>query len=113
MIDSFRGKYYFLSNFSEEWFNWKGYRFFSVEAAFQGEKTGKEETLRKFQYFAPGAAKRAGRIVKLRSDWEEIKLGIMHDLVYEKFSQNPDIKEKLLATGDEELVEGNSWGDCF
>lgn len=27
--------------------------------------------------------------------------------------QNEELKQKLLATGNEELVEGNNWGDTF
>jgi len=28
-----------------------------------------------------------------------------------KFTKHESLKEKLLATGDEELVEGNDWND--
>ena len=34
----------------------------------------------------------------------------MSQLLMEKFA-NPKLREKLLATGDEELIEGNDWGD--
>jgi predicted NAD-dependent protein-ADP-ribosyltransferase YbiA (DUF1768 family) len=27
--------------------------------------------------------------------------------------QNPELKAKLIATGDAQLVEGNTWGDLF
>jgi ribA/ribD-fused uncharacterized protein len=47
-----------------------------------------------------------------RPDWQEVKLGIMEDLVRQKFS-NPKLAAMLLATGDEELIEGNTWGDTF
>jgi predicted NAD-dependent protein-ADP-ribosyltransferase YbiA (DUF1768 family) len=41
-----------------------------------------------------------------------VKVQIMRDLLVEKFSQEPE-RSILLATGDEELVEGNWWHDTF
>lgn len=37
----------------------------------------------------------------------------MRRLVWRKFTDDPYLAELLLATGDEELVEGNVWGDTF
>ena len=37
----------------------------------------------------------------------------MFDLVLEKFKQNPELKQKLLETGNQELIEGNTWNDTF
>ncbi len=52
---------------------------------------------------------------KLRSDWDVYRIEVMRKAVYEKFTQNEDLKEKLLATGDRELIEhtknDNFWGD--
>lgn len=59
-----------------------------------------------------GQAKRRGYRVKLRDDWELVKLGIMEDLVRQKFNEKT-LGDMLLATGDAELVEGNDWGDKF
>ena len=47
-----------------------------------------------------------------RAGWREINLGIMENLVRQKFS-NPKLAAMLLATGDEELIEGNTWHDTF
>jgi ribA/ribD-fused uncharacterized protein len=49
--------------------------------------------------------------VSLRKDWEQVKYDIMLDIVRAKFSQNPEIKEKLIATGNTPLEEGNTGGD--
>lgn len=46
-------------------------------------------------------------------NWSDMKLGIMQEVVRRKFIANPDIRMQLAETGDEELVEGNSWGDTF
>lgn len=56
-------------------------------------------------------SKRLGRQVQLRPDWEDVKAEIMEEIVRAKFLQNPDIAEKLLATGDIPIIEGNTWGD--
>lgn len=59
----------------------------------------------------PSSAKRKGRHVQLRHDWEKVKFDIMYEICKAKFSQNAELKDKLLATGDEYLEEGNTWGD--
>ena len=56
-------------------------------------------------------AKKLGRQVPLRGDWEEVKDNIMYEICKAKFTQNEDLKEKLLATGNDILEEGNTWGD--
>ena len=56
-------------------------------------------------------AKREGYKVKLRENWEDIKIDVMYQIVLAKFSQNEFLKKKLIATGREWLEEGNTWGD--
>lgn len=36
----------------------------------------------------------------------------MENLIHQKFSQEP-LRSQLLNTGEEELVEGNTWGDTY
>jgi hypothetical protein len=62
-------------------------------------------------HLSPGDAKRLGRKVFLRPDWEQVKRQVMADIVEAKFTQKEDLREKLLATGDAYLEEGNDWGD--
>lgn len=59
----------------------------------------------------PTVAKREGYKVKLRENWEDIKIDVMYQIVLAKFSQNEFLKQKLIATGREWLEEGNTWGD--
>lgn len=109
MIDSFEGKYRFLSNFSTE-----GAIKPTVEHQFQAMKAAKvEDAIRVMAADTPGQAKRIGRKIELRSDWEEIKVSVMKNLVHRKFFDDDILWTKLIETGDEELVEGNHWGDTF
>jgi len=57
-------------------------------------------------------AKKRGRKVTMREDWDQVKIPIMEDLLSQKFS-DPVLAKKLVETGDSQLVEGNWWGDVF
>ncbi len=114
MICSFRDEYFFLSNFYPVEIKLDGIVYPNAETAFQAQKTLDVEERRKFSMLEkPVQAKRLGRKVKLRDDWEEVKLDIMTEIVSQKFLQHPHLIEMLLQTGDEELVESNKWGDRF
>lgn len=112
MIDSFKGKYEFLSNYYTHEFNYKGLTFQNSEAAFQAQKTTDEKIKAAFQNLPPNEAKKLGRSVKLRSDWEDIKDDVMFDILCTKFT-DPKLSKMLLDTGEEELVEGNTWNDKY
>lgn len=111
MINEFRGKYYFLSNFYNAKVEWEGITYLNNESAFQSAKVLDKEVRLKFANLDPSSGKRKGRHVQLRYDWEKVKFNIMYEIVKAKFSQNQDLKEKLLLTGDEHLEEGNTWHD--
>ncbi|MFT0803343.1 NADAR family protein [Bacillus swezeyi] len=64
-----------------------------------------------FSDLPPNLAKRKGRRVKLRPDWEEVKETFMYEIVKAKFEQNDQLKNRLLQTGESTLIEGNTWGD--
>lgn len=108
-IKEFKGGNAFLSNFYVSSVIYEGIRFENSEAAFQAAKC--PERMREFCGLSPQAAKRLGRRVEMRPDWETVKYDVMYQVCMAKFTQNPDLLEKLLATGDAELVEGNTWGD--
>jgi ribA/ribD-fused uncharacterized protein len=117
-IDSFEGSYEFLSNFYEAPVKWQGITYPTSEHAFQAAKVINPVT--RMQIAAaptPGKAKRMGRKVELRADWEQVKENIMYEIIKSKFTQNTYCLLALLATGDADLVEGNDWhdnewGDC-
>ena len=111
VIDRFRGKYFFLSNFFESEITYNGLTYKNNEAAFQAQKCLSERQKPPFTEYNPGMAKRRGRHVQLRGDWERVKFGIMEEIVRAKFQQNPELAERLIETGNSRLVEGNDWGD--
>lgn len=114
MIDRFDGEHGFLSNFEPATVHLEGVPYPTVEHAFQAAKAyipEQQEWVRKA--LTAREAKNRGRRVTLRSDWEEEKVRVMTCLVFEKFLVDNTLRERLLATGNEELVEGNNWGDTF
>ena len=112
-IESFRDEYFFLSNFYLCKVTIDGVTYSSGEAAFQAQKCVKKEEKDRFVELSPAQAKRYGKRVELRPDWEDVKLSIMETVVTAKFTQNPDLTTKLIETGDAELIEGNHWRDYF
>ena len=119
MITEFDGKYAFLSNFFYAPFVYDGIIYPTNEHFFQAMKTLDQEKRKQIaEAKTPGAAKRMGRQVQLREDWEEVKYAAMRVGVERKFDAHPGLAEKLIATGDAILIEGNSWhdntwGSCF
>lgn len=108
-ITEFKGKHYFLSNFYSAPVTYNGHSFLNNEAAFQAAKC--PERVREFCSLNPSEAKRLGRRVHLRDDWESIKDDVMYEICKAKFSQNPELADKLISTGSAKLIEGNTWGD--
>lgn len=111
-IDRFDGEYAFLSNFYSAPVYYNGLCYPNNEAAFQAQKCP-QRAVEFTAPMTPGQAKRLGRNVPMRSDWNNIRIGVMTDLVRNKFTQHAELAEKLLATGDRELIEGNYWHDEF
>ena len=114
-IESFDGEYAFLSNFYPSKITCLDeIQYPTVEHAFQAMKTKDiSERLMIAAADTPGKAKRLGRCVTLREDWEGCKDDMMYFFVYQKFSNNSHLRLKLIATGDLELVEGNYWHDNY
>ena len=111
MIGPFTGEYKFLSNFYSSYIIWNGNSYSTVEHAYQATKAENEHDRNFIQSTStPFKAKRLGREIKMRKDFEDIKFKVMLDLLRIKF-QIPHLKSKLLATGNEDLVELNNWGD--
>ncbi|MFT4128151.1 MAG: NADAR family protein [Gordonia sp. (in: high G+C Gram-positive bacteria)] len=126
MIGEFRGSYRFLSNFypaevAVPPMSWPGgfttrgpITFGSAEAAFQaGKCVSVSDVHRLAAAETPGEAKAIGRRVVLTESWDLDRLGFMALVVGRKFRPDTPLAERLLATGDHVLVEGNDWHDQF
>lgn len=112
-IDSFTGDYRFLSNFYPSEIVLDSEKYPTVEHAFQAAKTIRlDERAYVRAAKTPGEAKRLGRKVTLTPGWDELRVGVMHQLLRIKFG-NRVLRAMLLDTGDAELVEGNYWNDRF
>lgn len=112
MITEFDGKYAFLSNFFYSPFVFDDVIYPTNEHFFQAMKTLSQEERRKIaEARTPGVAKRMGRQVQLREDWEEVKEDIMRLGVELKFRAHPGLAKKLVETNDSYLIEGNTWCD--
>lgn len=114
VIDSFRGEFEFLSNFYPSLLIVGGNPYTTVEHAFQAAKTDDpllQENIRNAA--TPRDAKRLGRSVPLVANWDQKRLDVMASLVQQKFQDHLDLKLRLLLTGTQELIEGNTWKDQF
>ena len=114
----FKGEYEQFSNFYPSILFFEDRNYPTVEHAYQAAKTKDEMYRIKIsEVHSPGQAKRLGRKVPLRRDWEIIKLSIMRRLLMQKFSYLY-FKKILMCTGDNLIIEGNHWhdnywGDCY
>lgn len=112
-IDMFREEYEFLSNFYPVKIEFEGIVYYNSEAAYQAQKCRHPEDKGLFAGMYADEAKKFGRKVEMREDWDEVKVDLMTRIVAEKFSQHPKLAVRLLETGEKPLKEGNYWGDVF
>lgn len=117
-ISSFSGQWAFLSNFHPAPLVWEGIEYQTSEHAFNaGKTTDPAERQRIAAAPTPGMAKRLGRRVTLRGEWDRrVRYETMAAVLRAKFA-DPQRAAALLATGDATLTEGNRhhdqhWGDC-
>lgn len=110
-IQEFSGAFRFLSNFYPAPFFWRGFAWENSEAAYQAAKSVDLADWAALQKMTAGQAKKYGRTLSLRSDWEAIKFSVMAEICAEKFRQNPSLLASLKGTGFAYLEEGNTWGD--
>ena len=112
-ITSFSGEYRFLSNFWPSWVALDGCVFPTVEHAYQAAKTlDVSERATIMRMVSPSSAKRIGRTLTIRTDWDDVKIPVMRSLLCRKF-EDIDLLHKLRSTRPCVLIEGNTWGDRF
>lgn len=107
----FRGEYYPLSNMFPVEIEIDGQKFSCVEAAFQACKTFDRDIRQKFVGLNGFEAKKLGRQIKIRDDWEQCKVAVMKRLLKDKFNR-PGFAQ-ILISAPEPIVEDNTWGDTF
>lgn len=113
-ITEFRREFRFLSNFWPCDVFLGPIRYQSVEHAYQAAKCVHQQDALDIRAAASaGMAKRLGSKVAIRPDWETVKLEVMADLLWQKFVMNVELRARLLATGERELIEGNNWSDFY
>lgn len=116
--------FYVLSNFSSFRLNWAHIDFDTSEHAYHfmkfcpqiGQDTAEQWNVRQ-EIMCARSAHEAFKIAESkkhlrRPDWDEVKVGVMRDLVRAKANQHEYVRRKLLETGDRELIE-DSWRDDF
>lgn len=113
-IERFSGEYRFLSMFYPHTIRGAhGLVYPTGEAAFHGGKNP-DPKVRAWIAAAPtpSVAKRRGRLVALRPDWDQHRHVVMRAVLKAKFT-DPHLANRLLATGDAVLIEGNHWHDQY
>lgn len=108
-------EFYVFSNYSSFMFEWKGKPYPTSEHAYHSEKFEDEqmkEAVRNTRSAHDSQKFANANIDKRRKDWDEVKLGIMKEIITAKASQHPYVMKKLLESGDKELIE-DSWRDDF
>lgn len=113
MIKEFQGDYRWLSNFAPVDIEYEGVMYHSVEHAYQSAKSplGQWKEMCR-EIVNPAHVKQASRKIKIREDWDQVKIAVMRELLLKKFYQE-HFKSLLKETGDAEIQEGNWWGDKF
>jgi ribA/ribD-fused uncharacterized protein len=111
-IRYFTGEYRFLSNFYLTPVHFMGLEYPSSENAFQAMKTTDQKIRANIRSMTPAMAKRYGRTITLRPEWERDKDEAMLDIIRAKFT-NPGLRAALSRTGTRYLFEGNNWHDRY
>lgn len=112
-VGRFRGKYGFLSNMYDCPVTYNGVTYSCSEAAYQAQRCARDEDRSKFDLLDGVSAKKLAKQVETKAGWNDIKAGVMKEILRAKFRQNKPLADKLLATGEKELVEGNKWYDTY
>jgi ribA/ribD-fused uncharacterized protein len=118
-IKGFTGNYRWLSNFWPAYILFEGITFPSTEHAYVYSKLMTEvqrndAVLLQLLAKSAGEVKRFGRSIPIRKNFDDIKVSVMTEITAAKYStDNPELVEKLLATGDAYIEETNSWEDTF
>lgn len=114
---STKDEYGEFSNFAAFPFSLDGKQWSTTEHYFQAQKFDDQTYQEKIRTTkSPMIAARLGRSrkVKIRPDWESVKVNIMRKAVRAKIDAHKELQELLLSTGEEKLIEKTTrdyfWG---
>ena len=115
-VDFYEREFYVLSNFASFKLYWRGLSFYTSEVAYHWEKFP-HDTLVQDSLLSARSSHDAFKIAErhkgvVRSDWKDVRVGIMRDILTAKANQHEYVRRKLLETGNRLLIE-NSWRDDF
>ena len=110
-IGGFVAAYRWLSNYFPCRVEWEGRVYGSAEAAYHsGKYPAADRDV--FTRLDADPARKLSRVKPYdTAAWEVRKVRTMREVIWAKYSQNPELAQKLLATGDRYLEETNWWGD--
>lgn len=112
-VYGFQDEYRFLSNFYDCPVYYEGLLYPSSENAYQASKLDDPYQRHQFLDYPSNVAKRVGNGIKASDEHKRLKIEIMFLINFDKFHRNPELKEKLLKTGNLYLEETNVWKDDF
>jgi ribA/ribD-fused uncharacterized protein len=113
MIKEFQKEYRWLSNFAPVKIKLDSGIYSSVEHAYQSSKSYDSDWKEYCKLETnPSQIKRQSKNVILKKDWDAIKDFIMMECLRQKFDQEP-YRQKLIDTKNEQIQEGNYWGDTY
>ena len=114
-IGFYERDFYVFSNFSFFIMEWKGKLWPTSEYVYQSERFADEAIKEKIRNMRSSheAFRFAQENKHLQvSNWGDIKIEIMKEILREKVRQHPYVRKKLIDSGDRELIE-DSWRDDF
>lgn len=112
VIDRFRGDHFFLSNFYPAVTPHNGHHFPTSEHAYMAARTTDADAVAAILATSdPAQAQQIGRAATQLTNWHQRRFTIMENILTAKFTYNPQLADKLVATTGTLLVEGNSWHD--
>ncbi|CAG9326881.1 unnamed protein product [Blepharisma stoltei] len=109
----------YLNNYFESPFTIGGKEYQTVEHFYQANKYPDHDTYEMIRNCeTPDQAKKLANSMQYdRENWQERKDEVMMRALWAKFLQHPELKEKLLETGDKVLIEDSNkdayWGGAL
>lgn len=106
--------YFFYSNFYPFSINYQGITYPTTEHAYQAAKVQDTDTRMLIMRQPTSAqAKKMGKIINVRLDWDAIKFQVMRDILNLKFVYGSVLAAKLRSSGNAYIIEGNYWHDLI